>query len=223
MSTLTHRIAAIQVKMLHIQYRMKKIFEDQQQLVEKSSNYKNHKDTVLGLFNAVYNTLDMLITFEHLNQLFDDIFKTPEIDIKSNKELRAILGKSKQAATRWIAVRNKLGGHIDIEVVEDFCKQHNYYGVFLSDNLEVDAGVLNMLMIISAVNTARDKSDIFGRDLDLKKNGPAEISLLVRELNKDWQVAFEYFLPMMQFLYQTGKKEKMLNTHPNDWKGIVIE
>lgn len=223
MSTLTHRIAAIQVKMLHIQYRMKKIYEDQELLVKKSSSYTNHKDIVIGLFNVVYNTLDMIITFEHLNQLFDDIFKTPELDTKSNKELRAILGKSKQAAARWIPVRNKLGGHIDIDVVEDFCKQHNYCGVFLSDNLEVDAGVLNILMLISAINAARDKSDIFGRDLDLKKNGATEVSLLVQELNKDWEVAFEYFLPTMKFLYDVGKKEKMLNTHPNDWKGIVVE
>jgi len=146
--------------MLHLQFRMRKIAEDQELIVEKTKNCKANKEIVIKGFNVIYKIIDMLITFEHLNQLFDDIFKTPELDTKSNKELRAILGKSKQAAVRWISVRNKLGGHIDIDVVENFCKQHNYCGVFLSDNLEVDAGILGILMIFSAVNAARSNSDI---------------------------------------------------------------
>ena len=36
-STLTARFAAIQLKMLHLQFRMKKIYEDQKALVEQRS------------------------------------------------------------------------------------------------------------------------------------------------------------------------------------------
>ena len=73
-----------------------------------------------------------------------------------------------------------------LKVWKNFCDQHNYKGVFISNDLEADLGVLNMLMIESAVNSSRNVSDIFGRDLSLKQNGMAqEIKLLVDTLNED--------------------------------------
>jgi len=224
MSTLTPRVAAIQVKMLHLQFRMKKIYEDQKLLNSKLPNFKTPREIIKGMNNAVYSAIDMLVTFEHMFQLVNDIFNTPELKQKLDQSTKQLLGNVRKIAQKWKHVRNKLGGHIDIEIAEDFCKDHNYFGVFLSDDLEADLSMLNMLLIERAVNTARIKSDIFGKDLDLKKNGVGpEIKLFVETLNNDWNAVFSYFEPLMKFLYKVGKKEKMECTEPKDWKGILVD
>ena len=224
MSTLTHRVAAIQVKMLHLQFRMKKIYEDQRMLNSKLPNYKTPRETIKGMNNAVYSAIDMLITFELMFQLVNDIFNTPELKQRLDQPTIQLLGNVRKIAQKWKHVRNKLGGHIDIEIAEKFCKDHNYFGVFISNDLETDTGMLNMLLIESAVNTARTKSDVFGRELNLKNNGVGpEMKLFVETLNNDWNAVFSYFEPLMQFLYKVGKKEKMECTDPKDWKGIVVD
>lgn len=224
MSTLTHRVAAIQVKMLHLQFRMKKIYEDQKLLNSKLPTFKTPREVIKGMNNGVYSAIDMLITFEHMFQLVNDIFNTPELKDRFNKSIIQMLGNVRKVAQKWKPVRNKLGGHIDIETAEKFCENHNYFGVFLSDDLEADIGVLNMLLIESNVNSARSKSDIFGRNLDLKNNGIGpEIKLFVDTLNKDWNAVFGYFEPLMKFMYEIGKKEKMACTDPKEWKGILVD
>ena len=224
MSTLTHRVAAIQMKMLHLQFRMKKIYEDQKLLNSKLPSFKTPREIIKGMNNAVYSAIDMLITFEHMFQLVNDIFNTLELKDRLDQNTIQLIGNVRKIAQKWKHVRNKLGGHIDLEIVEKFCEKHNYFGVFLSDDLEADIGMLNMLLIESAVNSVRNKSDIFGRDLDLKNNGPGpEIKLFVETLNKDWNEVFGYFKPLMKILYKLGKKEKMACTNPKDWKGIVVD
>jgi hypothetical protein len=166
----------------------------------------------------------MLITFEHMFQLVNDIFNTPELKQRLDQTTIQLLGDVRRIAQKWKQVRNKLGGHIDIEIVEKFCKDHNYYGVFISNDLEADIGLLNMFLIESAMNAARTKSDILGRELNLKNNGVApEMKLFVNTLNNDWNAMFSYFEPLMKFLYEVGKKEKMGCTDPKDWKGIVVD
>ena len=224
MTTLTNRVAAIQVKMLHLQFRMKKIYEDQKLLNSKLPSYKTPRELIKGMNNAVYSAIDMLITFEHMFQLVNDIFGTPELKDRLDQSTTKLLGNVRKVAQKWKHVRNKLGGHIDIEIAETFCEEHNYCGVFLSDDLEADIGMLNMLLIESAVNSVRSKSDILGRDLDLKNNGIGpEIKLFVETLNNDWNTVFGYFEPLMTFLYKVGKKEKMECTDPKDWKGILVD
>ena len=224
MTTLTHRVAAIQVKMLHLQFRMKKIYEDQKLLNAKLESFKTPREVIKGMNNAAYSAIDMLISFEHMFQLVNDIFNTPELKDRLDQSTIQLLGNVRKIAQKWKHVRNKLGGHIDIEIAEKFCEKYNYFGVFLSDDLEADIGMLNMLLIESAVNTVRDKSDIFGRELDLKNNGVGpEIKLFVDKLNNDWNEVFSYFKPLMEFLYEVGKKEKMGCTDPKDWKGIVVD
>ena len=224
MTTLTHRVAAIQVKMLHLQFRMKKIYEDQKFLNTKLPSFRTPREIIKGMNNAVYSAIDMLITFEHMFQLVNDIFNTAELKDRLDQGTIQLIGNVRKIAQKWKHVRNKLGGHIDIDVAEKFCEKHNYFGVFISDDLEADIGMLNMLLIESAVNAVRSKSDIFGRDLDLKNNGvEPEIKLFVDTLNKDWNEVFSYFEPFMKFLYNVGKKEKMECTDPKDWKGIVVD
>jgi len=224
LTTLTHRVAAIQVKMLHLQFRMKKIYEDQKFLNTKLPSFRTPREIIKGMNNAVYSAIDMLITFEHMFQLVNDIFNTAELKDRLDQGTIQLIGNVRKIAQKWKHVRNKLGGHIDIDVAEKFCEKHNYFGVFISDDLEADIGMLNMLLIESAVNAVRSKSDIFGRDLDLKNNGvEPEIKLFVDTLNKDWNEVFSYFEPFMKFLYNVGKKEKMECTDPKDWKGIVVD
>jgi len=224
LTTLTHRVAAIQVKMLHLQFRMKKIYEDQKLLHSKLPSFKTPREIIKGMNEAVYSAIDMLITFEHMFQLVNDIFDTAELKDRLDQGIIQLIGNVRKIAQKWKHVRNKLGGHIDIDVAENFCEKHNYFGVFISDDLEADIGMLNMLLIESAVNAVRSKSDIFGRDLDFKNNGVGpEIKLFVDTLNKDWNEVFSYFEPFMNFLYNAGKKEKMQCTDPKDWKGIVVD
>lgn len=224
MSTLTHRVAAIQVKMFHLQFRMKKIYEDQKLLNSKLPKLKTQREVIKGMNNAVYSAIDMLITFEHMFQLVNDIFNTLEVKDRLDQSTKQLLGNVRKIAQKWKHVRNKLGGHIDIEIAEKICENHGYFGVFLSDDLEADIGVLNMLLIESAVNIARNKFDIFGRELDFKNNGIAsEIKLFVETLNNDWNEVFSYFEPLMEFLYKIGKKEKMDCTDPKDRKGILVD
>ena len=224
MSTLTHRIAAIQVKMLHLQFRRIKICKDQELIVKNNNSNITSRESLKQNFGTIYNTIDKIISFEHLYQLINDIFATPELKNKFDKNLTEILGNARKTALKWISVRNKLGGHIDLEIAENFCKQNNYFGVFLSDDLEADVGVLNILLIVSAVNEARNKSDIFGRDLDLKKNGiSGEMKIFAETLNKNWDFAFSYFVPMTEFLYKYGKEEKMLSSIPSEKSGIVVD
>lgn len=62
-STLTYRVAAIQVKMLHLQFRMKKIYEDQKWLNKKGKTYiKDPKVRIKQMNPSVYSCIDMLIT-----------------------------------------------------------------------------------------------------------------------------------------------------------------
>jgi len=224
MSTLIHRVAAIQVEMLHIQFRKKKIFEDQKRLATKDNSNISPRESLKVNYGAVYNTIDMIITFEHLYQLFNQIFATPELKDNFDEDLVKILGDARKTAQKWVSVRNKIGGHIDIEVAEAFCKQNNYKGVFLSDDLEADVTVLNMLLIFSAINEVKDKNKLFERDLDLKKYGiNNEMKMFVEKLNEDWELVFSYFKPMMEFLYKLGKKEKLLATIPSERNGVVVD
>lgn len=220
-STLTTKVAAIQTKMLHLQFRMKKIYEDQSLLNEKKASFKTNRETIRGLTNSAYSFIDMLITMEHAHQLMKDFFATQELTQHFDKNTYTLLNDVKKISEKWKYVRNKLGGHIDSQVVEEMCVNHNFKGVFLSDDLETDVGVLNMLLIESAINAARKSHDIFGRELEMKKKLPGEVEAIVTKLNEDWNAVFSYFKPLMELLYKAGKEEKILATSPEERKGLV--
>ena len=218
-TTLTTRFAAIQLKMLHLQFRMKKIYQDQKMLSE--AQHKTNRDRIRGLLPASYTFIDMLVSLEHAAQLVRDIFATPELRVHFDRDTSKILNRTRKAAEKWRPVRNCLGGHIDINVIDELCRRHGYRGVFLSDDLECDVAVLNMLLLESAVNSVRSKSDIIGRDLDMKGNLAPETETLVEAINNDWQAVFGYFKPLMELMYRVGKQEKIAVTHPSQRTGIV--
>lgn len=219
-STLTTRFASIQVKLLHLHYRMKKIHEDQERLNEQVAT--TNREQIRGMLPSAYNFINMLISFEHVAELIKNIFETKEIF--KNIEIRdiAILNKSKKVAEKWRPVRNKLGGHIDIKITDALCDRHGFRGVFLSDDLECDVSVLNFLLIESAMNSSRKASDILGRDLDMRSSLANEMKFLVDTINKDWYRIYLDFKPMIEMLYNIGKAEKVKNTRPEDRKGLVV-
>ena len=218
-TTLTTRFAAIQLKMLHLQFRMKKIYEDQKELSER--RYRTNRDRIRGLLPASYTFVDMLVSLEHALQLVRDIFATPELRVHFDRDTFRILNDTRKTAEKWRPVRNCLGGHIDIDVIDDLCRKHGYRGVFLSDDLECDVAVLNMLLLESAVNSVRSKSDVIGRDLDMRGDLASEVNTLVKAINHDWQAVFGYFKPLMELMYRVGKQEKIAATHPSQRTGIV--
>ncbi|GAJ07230.1 unnamed protein product, partial [marine sediment metagenome] len=130
-STLTTKVAAIQVKMLHLQYRMMKIYEDQSLLNQKKAKFKSNREKIRGLTNSAYSLIDMLITMEHAYQLMKDFFAADELTQHFDKDVYSLLNNVKKISGKWKYVRNKLGGHIDFQVVEDMCNEHNFE-VFLS-------------------------------------------------------------------------------------------
>ena len=218
-STLTHRFAAIQIKMWHLQFRMREIYKSQE-LLQKVER-KPGKDSIKKLGPAIFSTLDMISAFEHLAALMADIFETEEIRSGLSSEQIQRVGQTKDRASRWIAVRNKLGGHIDVSIVEDMCKRHNYFGTLLSEDLKADMVIYQTLLLESAVNKAREKSDLFGRDLDFQKNFTGELALFVDKLNEDWSYCFGYFEPLIKQIYLLGKREKIKATSIAERKGII--
>lgn len=63
---------------------------------------------------------------------------------------------------QWKHVRNKLGGHLNIENITSICDKHNFKGVFISNFIEADfkAILLNML-VEESVNSSLNKSQLF--------------------------------------------------------------
>jgi len=214
-STLTARVAAVQFKMLHIHFRAIKIHEDQERLHQQA--FTDNRDKIKRMRNAAYSCVDMMISMEHIVGVINDLLATPELRDKLDRDMYVVLNASKKAAEQWKPVRNRIGGHVCIEAVEEFCDEHNYRGVFLSDDLETDLGPLNILAIESALNQARKSCDIFKRDLRLME----EMQLFIERLNQDWDIALAYFKPTMEFLYRVGKAEKLAAAHPDDVQGIV--
>ena len=214
-STLTSRVAAIQFKMLHIQFRALKIAEDQKRVVETTTETPRQK--VKATKNAAYCFLDTMVCMEHIYELINDIFATPELREHMDRAEYEILNKSKDAASRWKPVRNKVGGHLDIDAFIAFCDQHNYKGVFISDDTEADLCALNLLAIGSAINASRNTCDIFKRDIDIIN----EIELVTKQLDTDCNTAIAYFNPIYEFLYKIGKDEKIAASNPDDLKGII--
>lgn len=215
-STLTARVAAVQFKMLHIHFRAIKIHEEQERLNQQT--FIDNRDKIKRMRNAAYSCIDMIISMEHIVEVINDLLATPELRNKFDRDVYVVLNASKKAAEQWKPVRNRIGGHVCIEAIEEFCDKHNYRGVFLSDDLETDLGPLNILAIESALNLARQSCDIFKRDLCLME----EMQLFVERLNQDWGVALAYFEPTMEFLYRVGKTEKFTAAQADDVKGIVI-
>lgn len=205
------------MKLFYLQYRALKIVNDQKSLNKK--DYLTARERLKGNKDSVFNTVDIIITMEYIIGLINDMFNTPELRDKFDEDMYKLLNKSKKAARRWKSVRNHIGGHLNITSIENICKKYNLKGVFLSEDIEADASLLNMLIIQGAVNAARKTEDIFGRDINLIEDA----HLFNQKIDEDWGVALEFFEPSLKFLCKFGEEEKKKHTSPSTWKGIVYD
>ena len=201
--------------MLHIQFRALKIAQDKDQVLE--SPPEDSRERVKATKNAAYSFIDTMICMEHVVGLIDDIFSTEELRQPMERDIYTVLNASKKAAEKWKPVRNRVGGHLSIDAFETFCEQHNYKGVFISDDLEADLCALNLLAIGAAINDARKSCDIFKRDIEIMD----DMELFTQTLTADCKTAISYFDPVSRYLYKIGKEEKLAAAHPDDLKGIV--
>tara|TARA_R110002049_G_scaffold47902_4_gene138545 strand:+ start:19978 stop:20598 length:621 start_codon:yes stop_codon:yes gene_type:complete len=203
--------------MLHIQFRALRIGEDRERL--NSQTLTDNRDQIKQMRNVAYGFIDTMVCMEHIVGVINDILSTSELRDKMDREILTVLNASKKAAEKWKPVRNRVGGHLCIDVFESFCTEHNYQGVFLSDDLEADLGLLNMLAIGSAINDARKTCDIFHRDINIMHM--PDMRILVNQLNEDCTTALSYFDPVSRFMYDVGREEKLAAAHPDDTVGIV--
>ena len=87
------------MKMLHLQFRMKKIYQDQKVLSE--AQHKTKRNRIRGLLPAGYTFIDMLVSLEHAAQLVRDIFATPELRVHFDRDTFKILNRTRKAAEKW--------------------------------------------------------------------------------------------------------------------------
>lgn len=219
-ATLTHRFAALQIKIWHLHFRMRQIYRNQEEL--NSRTFRSNRELIKGLAPSMFSLMDMLISLEHVDGLMADLLSTDEFREHLSTDQLKMIGRAKDVAARWKAVRNVIGGHLDIRVVEASCKKHGFFGALLSDDLETDMAMYNCLILESAINLARNKSDLFGRELDFYADFRGEMKLVIDKLNSDWNKVFSCFPDLLQIFYTLGKDEKQLATNPSEWRGIVV-
>ena len=220
LSTLTHRFAAIQIKMWHLQFRIRQIFRNQSAISDQ--DFSSAREKIRGLGPSIYSVVDMLVAFEHLEVLLSEILATAEIRSALTRKQMKSIGRTKNMAARWKSVRNVFGGHLDLSVVIDICQKHNFRGALLSDDLETDIAIYNALLLEGAINSARAKSDIFGRDLEFSNDLSGELRLVSEKLNSDWNAVTAYFEPLIKRIYEFGRPEKIAVTTPSERTGLVV-
>ena len=71
----------------------------------------------------------LLSDLEHMAGLVRDIFATPELRNRFDRDTYEILNRTRKAAERWLPVRNCLGGHIDIKIIDELCRSRAWMPV----------------------------------------------------------------------------------------------
>lgn len=207
-STLISEISAIQIKLLFLHFKSVKINDNIRRINAISFPDINSSDAIKTRGEIAYDLIEIIALFEIYNSLISDVYKYQNISKHLNTNIRTKLNKVKKTTAKWKFVRNKIGGHIDIEPIQEFCDFNNYKGVFISNQLEVDfKGILILQMIESAINLTLDKSNLF--QSELKLTDIADLNKLIRKINDDWLPCINLFSDFSKFLYAVGKKDKL--------------
>jgi hypothetical protein len=200
---------------------MEKIHNDQLEL--NSRRFESNRAKIRGLRSASHTFVDMLVTMEHAASAFRDVFSTPVLSKNLDEELRRKLSDAMQFAEKWNAVRNKLGGHIDIDIIQSACIEHKFKGVHLSNDLETDVSAFNAILLEAAFNESGCAEKELGRRISTRDRGLApEINVMVSKLNDDWDRVFACFPPLLAKMYEIGKSEKEAVTLPIDRRGLIV-
>lgn len=207
-TSLSSEVSAVQTKMLYLHYKTIKINSNIRRIVAMPFGNYESPEAITTRGEITYDLIDAVALFENYYSFTQDFNRLNTLIQKAPKRLIEQLRQVKRSTARWKHVRNKIGGHVDIEPVVEFCKNKNYQGVFISNHLEADfKGILLVQMLEAAVNSTMNKSKLFDNQLVLTQ--PKDLARLISAVNSDWTLCLELFNPVLEFLYEVGKKEKM--------------
>ncbi|MEZ4883715.1 MAG: hypothetical protein R3E32_03170 [Chitinophagales bacterium] len=208
MTLITTEISSIQVKLMYLHFKTIKINDSISRV--KSLKFEDLKTpkAIASKGELTYDIIDVIILFENYHSLTDKLLKKNHLATLMPEELRLELKELRKVMSKWKHVRNKIGGHLDLDVIEEFCEKYNYKGVFISQNLEADfKGILLLMMLESAINSTNDKSNLFNEELTLTK--PLDLNRFIAKFMTDWRLCLNIFKPVQEFLYSLGKSEKL--------------
>lgn len=221
-NTIISEISAIQVKLLFLHFKSVKINEDIQRINSISFTNPESPEAINRRGEIAYHIIDIIALFESYNSFVSNIYNYKNIAKHLNAKLRTKLGNIQKTTAKWKHIRNKIGGHIDIEPIQEFCDLYNYKGVFISNNLEADfKGILILQMIESALNSTLDKSKLFKNTLILTE--PSDLAKMISKINDDWKPCLDLFGDIFKLLYKIGKKDKLMVIRKEDIGIIKFE
>lgn len=212
-------ISAIQVKLLFLHFKSVRINEEIQRINSLPFSNPESPEAIKKKGEIAYCVIDIIALFESYNSFVSNIYSYKNIARYLNSKLKNQLGNIQKTTAKWKHVRNKIGGHIDIEPIQEFCENYNYKGVFISNELEADfKGILILQMIESAINSTLDKSKLFENKVILTDK--SDLNKLIIKLNQDWKPCLDMFSDIFKLLYKIGKKDKLKVINKQD-VGII--
>ncbi|MEX0810781.1 MAG: hypothetical protein WD048_01105 [Chitinophagales bacterium] len=207
-NTIVSEISAIQVKLLFLHFKSVRINEDIQRINSIPFSNPKKPEAIIKKGEIAYCLVDIISLFESYNSLVSNIYSYKNISKYIESNLKSRLGKIQKTTAKWKHVRNKIGGHVDIEPIQEFCENYNYKGVFISNNLEADfKGILILQMIESAINSTLNKSKLFENEVVLTEQ--LDLGRLIGKIKQDWEPCLDMFDDVFKLLYKIGKGDKL--------------
>ena len=207
-NTIISEISTIQVKLLFLHFKSVRINEEIQRINSIPFSNRESPEAIKKKGEIAYCIVDIIALFESYNSFVSNIYSYKNISKYLDSKLRTRLGNIQKTTAKWKHVRNKIGGHIDIEPIQEFCENYNYKGVFISNDLEADfKGILILQMIESAINSTLDKSKLF--DNKVKLTEQSDLDRLIRKITQDRNPCLDMFGDVFKLLYKIGKKDKL--------------
>lgn len=214
-NTVIPEVSAIQVKLMYVHFRSIKINDDIMRINSMEFSDPTKPDAIKKKGELAYCIIDIIALFENYNSLVRNIYNYENIEKHLNRKLKSRLEIIRKITADWKHVRNKIGGHVDIKPIREFCEENNYNGVFISNEFEADfKGILILQMIESAINSTLSKSLLF--DSNLKLTEPSDLGKLVSKIMEDWKPCVNLFKDVSEFLYKIGKKDKLKRINKED-------
>ncbi|MBK7809148.1 MAG: hypothetical protein IPJ51_23110 [Saprospiraceae bacterium] len=212
METITTEIAAIQVKSLYLHFKTVKINESILNTNKLKFANPASPEALAKKGELLFDVIDAITLFENYHSLCDDVLNSRLIGPKLTEKVSAYLKNLRKIMAQWKHVRNKLGGHLNIENITSICDKHNFKGVFISNFIEADfkAILLNML-VEESVNSSLNKSQLFEGEITL--TNPSDLGRFVTKFMENWNVALNLNSILLEFLYDIGKSEKLKVTN----------
>jgi len=201
-------VSALQTKLMFLHFKSVKINDDLARINSIEFPDPSAKESIIKKGEIAFNMIDIIALFEGYSSFVDNVFNYKNISTHLNSQVNSHLKDLRRRTSKWKHVRNKIGGHVDIESIIEFCEKYNYKGVFISNELEADfKGVLILQMLESAVNSTLTKSHLFKREVNLTDK--EDLRHFTDKINEDWSICIKTFEIASGFLYKMGKKDKL--------------